>query len=70
MENQKVMKVIKQEYLNKLNELGSAIEFEKNLRANDYSGEEVREIFNMIEDEIPDHIEFNAVKNELECYKY
>lgn len=60
----------KQEYLNKLNELGSAIEFEKKLRANDYSGEEIREIFNMIEDEIPDHIEFNAVKNELECYKY
>lgn len=60
----------KNEYLNILTELGSAIEFEKIMRANDYSSEEIRSIFDSIESEIPDHIEFNSVKKELQCYTF
>lgn len=64
------MKTRKEMFVKLITEKGSAFEFEKFLRANDYDAQEIRDIFDMIEDSIPDHIEYHAVKNELDCFKY
>lgn len=59
----------KENYLNALSNCNDDVyEFESFLISSDYSLVEIRKIFELIEDEFDDCMEFNTAKKHLKCY--
>lgn len=59
----------KENYLNALSNCNDDFyEFESFLISSDYSLVEIRKIFELIEDEFDDCMEFNTAKKRLKCY--
>ena len=59
----------KENYLNALHSCNDDVfEFEKFLISSDYSLAEIKKIFELIEDEFDDCMEFNTTKKYLNCY--
>lgn len=59
----------KENYLNSLRNCDDDVfAFERMLIANDYSLLEIRKIFELIENDLDDCMEFNTTKKYLKCY--
>lgn len=60
----------KENYLSALHSCNDDVfEFEKFLISSDYSLVEIKKIFELIEDEFDDCMEFNLTKKYLKCYE-